>query len=77
MKTDTKCESKPEFQPLTKPEVKPMENEKPMSPISPKASEKVAINEFVNEGNPATATPQTKPVSTKTVLEHLSNPKNV
>ena len=69
MKNDSNCDTKPLFQPSIKSEVK--------SSINPKASEKVAINEFINEGNPVCAIPQTKPVSTKTVLEHLSNPKNV
>ncbi|MBC7538391.1 MAG: hypothetical protein H7281_06195 [Bacteriovorax sp.] len=44
------------------------------SPAKPTA-EKAAISEFVNEGNPSTATPNVKAVSTEKVLKHLSNPQ--
>lgn len=55
------------------PVIKKPANE-PTSPINPKGHGG-AENQFVNEGNPAAPMPKTESVSTKTVLEHLSNPK--
>lgn len=51
---------KPEVIPPTKPEIQPIRPSDPTSPINPQASEKEAVKEFVNKGNPSTTPPKTE-----------------